>query len=105
MARRRHKSVAPLVGARVEIFLRTGGLWDIESLPSWERGLKLRLALEMDDWYQSLPSWERGLKYPVLPQRKSRVHVAPLVGARVEILAVVMEQSDRLSRSPRGSAG
>ena len=34
-----------------------------ESLPSWERGLKLRCGYGMDIASQSLPSWERGLKH------------------------------------------
>ena len=55
------------------------------SLPSWERGLKLRYCYDEDYCKESLPSWERGLKYrlriPVLMVRG----VAPLVGAWIEM--------------------
>ena len=33
------------------------------SLPSWERGLKLRNCINGFKVSMSLPSWERGLKY------------------------------------------
>ena len=55
-------AVAPLVGAWIEIkFLfvddMIGG-----SLPSWERGLKLKDTGYDKPAIVSLPSWERGLK-------------------------------------------
>ena len=56
-------SVAPLVGARIEIPFSGGGR---------------RLGL-------SLPSWERGLKYVTPASVCQAERVAPLVGARIEI--------------------
>ena len=74
----------------------------------------------------SLPSWERGLKYHHLRAEECFLRVAPLVGARIEIILIVMfgylvfvaplvgarieiELSNNTSqkvlcRSPRGSA-
>ena len=79
----------------------------IESLPSWERGLKCsrhyltarteRVAPLVGAWIEipdgrlqrpellSLPSWERGLKYSLIPPRNNNGLVAPLVGAWIEI--------------------
>ena len=37
-----------------------------ESLPTWERGLKLYLTVEHLPGGRSLPTWERGLKHPVI---------------------------------------
>ena len=77
--------VAPLVGAWIEIILVTDEVADKVSLPSWERGLKLKVfgqnpllgdvAPLVGAWIEitfslfkeiledmSLPSWERGLK-------------------------------------------
>ena len=51
-----------------------------ESLPTWERGLKLKYPLRLPALTESLPTWERGLK---------RLH-----GASACILGC---------RSPRGS--
>lgn len=34
----------------------------LQSLPSWERGLKLKQRIQVVCPKQSLPSWERGLK-------------------------------------------
>ena len=59
--------VAPLVGARIEISPRYGSGMGIQSLPSWERGLK-----------------SYSLKLVII-----NVKVAPLVGARIEITMVV----------------
>ena len=56
-------AVAPLVGARIEIFLE-----HLESLTD-----------------ESLPSWERGLKSLNYPRAIRKRVVAPLVGARIEI--------------------
>ena len=56
-------AVAPLVGAWIEIIIRT---------------------VEADD-RESLPSWERGLKSTTLPGGYGDYIVAPLVGAWIEI--------------------
>ena len=55
--------VAPLVGARIEIGADTSNGKEIMSLPSWERGLKLCKMGITDILAPSLPSWERGLKF------------------------------------------
>ena len=57
-------SVAPLVGAWIEILLPTNiaPTGDL-SLLSWERGLKYELiAIQINKGIPSLLSWERGLK-------------------------------------------
>ena len=38
-----------------------------ESLPTWERGLKLIFLLTTLFAFLSLPTWERGLKQPYKP--------------------------------------
>ena len=77
-------SVAPLVGAWIEIFLDSDTRCSGMSLPSWERGLKSMIVILIlsegavaplvGAWIEiicsstarilipSLPSWERGLK-------------------------------------------
>ena len=62
-------SVAPLVGAWIEILLPTNiaPTGDL-SLLSWERGLKYELiAIQINKGIPSLLSWERGLKYSESP--------------------------------------
>ena len=58
-----HLSVAPLVGAWIEIvcWMKVTALFT--SLPSWERGLKLAKVAKNKFAPESLPSWERGLKF------------------------------------------
>ncbi len=55
------------------------------SLLSWERGLKSWLLLLISTRLRSLLSWERGLKFPRNIPQYSHIHVAPLVGAWIEI--------------------
>ena len=55
-------NVAPLVGAWIEIAVMVQMSNEIESLPSWERGLKFLLRIRKKCLLKSLPSWERGLK-------------------------------------------
>ena len=50
------------MGAWIETFMYFPSIDSIESLPSWERGLKLRLEFSETRSELSLPSWERGLK-------------------------------------------
>ena len=58
-------SVAPLVGAWIEIIEFLLLLFSMMSLPSWERGLKYFWCKNLLYKVKSLPSWERGLKlYP-----------------------------------------
>ena len=58
--------VAPFVGAWIETSLKDAVGKFYESLPSWERGLKLNFLVFYGNDMMSLPSWERGLK-PVSP--------------------------------------
>ena len=82
-------TVAPLVGAWIEICLTHKVKRSLVSLPSWERGLKYlkklpvvgsdHVAPLVGAWIEitecdiklphflSLPSWERGLKSVTLP--------------------------------------
>ena len=78
-------TVAPLVGAWIEIqlsTLRSSGRW---SLLSWERGLKYRFVCPQLIVFVSLLSWERGLKCCISLRPSSALLVAPLVGAWIEI--------------------
>ena len=78
--------VAPLVGARIEILMQDPFNLQVKSLPSRERGLKYPLIVGFVSASMSLPSRERGLKFrPVLCDCCCHV-VAPLVGARIEII-------------------
>ena len=117
--------VAPLVGAWIEIHKGYVYGRGYQSLPLWERGLKSPPLLKNTCVYLSLPLWERGLKYEKarnfgsglasLPlwerglkfftwREKSRLFVAPLVGAWIEIGSATMLQSGiPYRRSPCGS--
>ena len=56
-------SVAPLVGAWIEIFKDiTNKKYGHRSLPLWKRGLKLFGGGKKNCEIKSLPLWERGLK-------------------------------------------
>ena len=56
------QKVAPLAGARIEIFVMLLPIDSIVSLPSRERGLKLNMIWKVLLRSTSLPSRERGLK-------------------------------------------
>ena len=78
-------TVAPFVGAWIEIngqYLRAYG---DKSLPSWERGLKSEASSSDSPNRMSLPSWERGLKYCDASAILQEVSVAPFVGAWIEM--------------------
>ena len=77
--------VAPLVGAWIEINVSSNIIKPLESLLSWERGLKLPVSHVVGLLFSSLLSWERGLKYTHIIYIYL-IHVAPLVGAWIEIL-------------------
>ena len=63
--RMRGGSVAPLVGAWIEIYLPPAfNLLQLLSLLSWERGLKSHRMCLLRSAARSLLSWERGLKSP-----------------------------------------
>ena len=55
-------TVAPFVGAWVEITKLLTVYEPTKSLPLWERGLKFQLFRPIPDSLLSLPLWERGLK-------------------------------------------
>ena len=57
--------VAPLVGAWIEILAIAVDGEPLQSLLSWERGLKCTLITEYWLVKKSLLSWERGLKWLV----------------------------------------
>ena len=59
-----------------------------QSLPLWERGLKLSTHMSCHGTPESLPLWERGLKCPCLGMRSRPLCVAPFVGAWIEIEAI-----------------
>ena len=63
--------------------------FQIVSLPSWERGLKFLPFYEIVLLCTSLPSWERGLKFDKIERCSFNGRVAPLVGARIEIVIAV----------------
>ena len=94
--------VAPLVGAWIEIIATTPILLPIASLLSWERGLKCLGLQVISCADESLLSWERGLKSCMPSRLSDRGLVAPLVGAWIEIVPVLLP-SLRLRRSSRGS--
>ena len=78
-------NVAPLAGAWIEIDRWHKDRMERLSLPSRERGLKLIRYSSGSIRRLSLPSRERGLKYPILDSLYLCL-VAPLAGARIEIL-------------------
>ena len=83
---REGRSVAPLVGAWIEIKIahRRAAAVSV-SLPSWERGLKYVTIRRSTLQRMSLPSWERGLKSDIFFNLVNVWNVAPLVGAWIEI--------------------
>ena len=78
-------TVAPLVGAWIEIVRAGKSKKKNASLLSWERGLKFALHLWLLRRLLSLLSWERGLKLRMDEFRHTTEEVAPLVGAWIEI--------------------
>ena len=60
------EQVAPLVGVWIEIDVAAGAGKILESLPSWECGLKSHRITLTRAAMPSLPSWECGLKYITL---------------------------------------
>ena len=55
-------AVAPFVGVWIEMICLCFAYTHIESLPSWECGLKLKSDALPCHFAMSLPSWECGLK-------------------------------------------
>ena len=73
------------------------------SLPSWERGLKLKAQIGLEMVAGSLPSWERGLKSSQAVQFRTLCLVAPFVGAWIEIAEWTGMVKVAECRSLRGS--
>ena len=77
--------VAPLVGAWIEIPLCCLQKAGMESLPSWERGLKSAISIPPSNFRAVAPlvgAWIEISMTAIWPTRRS---VAPLVGAWIEI--------------------
>ena len=55
-------AVAPYVGAWIETVQTSFAIMPLESLPTWERGLKPMAYNGYMLEGESLPTWERGLK-------------------------------------------
>ena len=70
-------SVAPHVGAWIEIRCVLHNRHRRTSLPMWERGLKLLWLSAMLCCTESLPMWERGLKFPQPRQMLSGLRRSP----------------------------
>ena len=80
-------AVAPLAGARIEIAVAAVlHRASKSSLPSRERGLKLTMHLGTPLPHKSLPSRERGLKSSAHGNVGLGAKVAPLAGARIEMI-------------------
>ena len=77
--------VAPFTGAWIEIPWREANHRGHVSLPSRERGLKLRLSPAEVFAEKSLPSRERGLKFGLVAEDLGVMAVAPFTGAWIEI--------------------
>ena len=91
------------MGAWIEIDKEIYNLGFDESLPLWERGLKLLVSICVNFNVMSLPLWERGLKYAEIKALKIATTVAPLVGAWIEIFGFTTLTLGLPSRSPCGS--
>ena len=74
------------------------------SLPSWERGLKSRFEVEKTTSKNVAPL--AGARIEILELKSSCASsmVAPLAGARIEIPTLEYYIPGRFRRSPRGSA-
>ena len=79
-------SVAPHVGAWIEIVEVERRQTRSMSHPTWVRGLKFEHLPEPLDLAGSHPTWVRGLKFQSPEHINGRTSVAPHVGAWIEIL-------------------
>ena len=80
-----YASVAPHMGAWIEITTGDAELVDTRSHPTWVRGLKLRSPVNCWIGNTSHPTWVRGLKCKPLRVYLVRWLVAPHMGAWIEI--------------------
>ena len=58
----------------------------LQSLPSWERGLKFRISLQQFDSRTVAPLVGAWIEMPCAGKREYVEEVAPLVGAWIEIV-------------------
>ncbi len=82
-------NVAPYMGAWIEIVKNCRFLPSVSSLPTWGRGLKLCAAGLSLPPALSLPTWGRGLKYQATQAGSHARHVAPYMGAWIEIFFAI----------------
>ena len=73
------------------------------SLPSWERGLKLRLRYPLCTWFRVAPLVGARIEIAFTHLAIGYTPVAPLVGARIEIAFTLPAVYMVSCRSPRGS--
>ena len=85
------RTVAPLVGAWIEISSKVPYSESFSSLLSWERGLKFGKFASKKKPATSLLSWERGLKLELQAALQKKQDVAPLVGAWIEIELIIRD--------------
>ena len=79
-------TVAPLVGARIEIIGYMQIYEECHVAPLVGARIEIKNCIVSQDYRNvSLPSWERGLKFPAWLLDTINKEVAPLVGARIEI--------------------
>ena len=77
--------VTPFVGVWIEISYGGRKEKTMESLPSWECGLKSGMDRLPGCRPTSLPSWECGLKFWLRKLNKMEAVVTPFVGVWIEI--------------------
>ncbi len=87
------KSVAPLVGAWIEIPKIVGAYGEFTSLLSWERGLKLPKQKGRNHVSPVAPLVGAWIEITVSIILLYRSNVAPLVGAWIEILKITTIQT------------
>ena len=75
----------------------------MQSLPSWERGLKPEPSVEFRENDQSLPSWERGLKQTIGLIISAAVQSLPSWERGLKLYILEELHQLRFSRSLRGS--
>ena len=88
--------VAPYVGAWIETEMQDWSDIDVQSHPTWVRGLKPYQRLLIMDKLPSHPTWVRGLKQDVNNFDGEWQDVAPYVGAWIEtsLKEVYVEDSE-----------
>ncbi len=96
-------SVAPYMGAWIEMFMLAAPDMYEASLPTWERGLKFMERVNDVSPLLSLPTWERGLKSVVIQWADWSKCVAPYMGAWIEILNMFPCLQSKTCRSLHGS--